>query len=130
MAHLEKIFAEARCNHWDQVRELIIQYELISHLNDEVRDRMTGNTLLHHALSHGADLSIIETLVTYIEINSYNSHQLTPLTILILNLNQYSKENQLKVMQFLLDHGADPMKMAKTGWTPYYMLAFTRHRNT
>jgi hypothetical protein len=125
MAHIDRIFYEARLHNWNKVRDLIIKYNVVDEMNNDLRELNTGNTLLHRALSQGDDIKIIKELITYIDVNAINNIYITPLTTFIFNLKKYKSDKETEeIMKYLLDNGADPMFMPDADVTKHDMFGY------
>lgn len=114
MAHIKEIIGYARGRNWIKVKELIFKYNMVNQV-DKIMMPNTGDTLLHIAVGQGANCEILNELVKHIYINIENSHHMIPLDAFILNQHQYSKADGITTLEFLLERGADPMKMITEG---------------
>lgn len=79
MAHIKKVFRAAQMSQWEQVNELIQHYGVSI---DEYIHPRTGDTLLHYASKSFNGDTAIQILLEYIDVNSTNCLEYTPLHIL------------------------------------------------
>ena len=129
MSHIQKILRSIKTRQWSEAEKLIHDYQLtIDELQEDLIDPRNGNNLLHLGLSLGAPRLWIEKLLPYWPINGENAHGLTPLSVFIINLVQYTDEEAQLMMSLLLDSGADPMHLSQNhrgeNWFPFLFAHF------